>query len=806
VDLQSPTSLVAAWVLVPLLVAIAAAGLGTGLARLAGLGLGALTLPAGLSVGIVVITTALELGLNGVAAAAVCGTLAVPGLILFGLARRGGGAAGWRPPPEALWATGCALGAYLIGMAPLIGSGRLGVLGYVLNNDPSVHVSAIELLREHGTVGADRASSSFHFVTALFDGHYPLGSYAWPLFGTVFGRAEAFSIWSPLIALTSALTALVVFAVMRELGGARIFAAAAGVVISSGYLPFSFLAQGGAKELSTALAVYLTIALFARAARDRISGRALLPTAVVAASAVNLLGLGALAWLAPAGAAGVLLMLWRPPASHSRLRVASALGICLAVALGAALTSILASLHYLQATEERLIDPAQTGNLLGPVPPWEVFNVWLGDDYRASAPAELGLTVLTIAVAAGLALAGPIDAFRRSRLAVPLALIAAAAGGALISQRYSIYFEAKAYMVAAPAVGMATAAGLLWLHRSTVRAELVAIAMGVLLAATVIASDALVYAGAWVTPRERFEELAAIANRFRGEGPMLVNEREEYAKYFLRDSRPWESWGAWQPDRGLRVDSMRFDVGHTPDFDDYTPAHMSRFRLLLERRRPGGSAPPGNFEPVSETPHYRVWRRIAPSPRAHLALGQQLDGSASLNCDEPQVAELLKTARATSTGLRIAKPRSLSVVSRPQRWHVEGNTGAAADPRFISWRGAVASTEPALSPGSYDAYIQGSFGPGVRLSINDRTIGETFGDLGLQDGWQRLGTVVAGASASKAVLRGLDKPWWQAGSKRSDVVGPLAFSPLARETEIVEVGARASSRLCGRELDWIELL
>ena len=80
--------------------------------------------------------------------------------------------------------------------------------------------------------------------------------------------------------------------------------------------------------------------------------------------------------------------------------------------------------------------------------------------------------------------------------------------------------------------------------------------LGLLLAVGVFASDGYVYAGAWNTPKDRFQEMIDIGKRFRGEGPLLVNEREEYSKYFLRDSLPWESWGSWQPDRGLRFPTV----------------------------------------------------------------------------------------------------------------------------------------------------------------------------------------------------------------------------------------------------------
>ena len=59
-DLQSPSTLLAAWVLVPLLTVIAAGGLGLGAAALTRFRLGSMTLPLGYAAGIVLMVVLLE--------------------------------------------------------------------------------------------------------------------------------------------------------------------------------------------------------------------------------------------------------------------------------------------------------------------------------------------------------------------------------------------------------------------------------------------------------------------------------------------------------------------------------------------------------------------------------------------------------------------------------------------------------------------------------------------------------------------------------------------------------------------------
>ena len=120
---------------------------------------------------------------------------------------------------------------------------------------------------------------------------------------------------------------------------------------------------------------------------------------------------------------------------------------------------------------------------------------------------------------------------------------------------------------------------------------------GVLLVEGVLAGAALVYAGAWMTPKDRFDEIAEIADRFRGQGPILVVEREEWGTYLLRDEQPFDSWGYYPPDRVLRVGEGRLPpaLPHTPDFDDYPMEFVEHFPLLFERKSPGGSRPPINY-------------------------------------------------------------------------------------------------------------------------------------------------------------------------------------------------------------------
>ncbi|MEA2407050.1 MAG: hypothetical protein QOE69_1169 [Thermoleophilaceae bacterium] len=809
-DLKSPTTLGLAWILAPLLITLAAAGLGSGLARLAGLRLGPLTLPAGFLAGVALMNFAIELGVPGIPTVVVCALAALAGGVLW--FRDEGLPEDWRARWRELLSPaaapgGAALAAYAIGMAPLVGSGRSGVVGYILNNDPSVHVSAVELLRDHGAKAVDHNASSYEFVSTVFTGGYPLGSHVWPLFGTVVAGIDAFHVWSPVIAVMLAMLALVTYQLVRELGAGRIFAAVAGTAIACGYLPYSYLAQGGAKEVAITLAVYGTLALLLHGIRQGPTVRSLLPAAVSSAAAIGIFGLGALAWLAPLALGVALILLLRAPSGAARRARAKALVAAAGVAVLASVPAVLSSISFLKGSDNDLVNPAQVGNLVGPVPWVEAFNVWLAYDYRFPEADYWNATRAAVVVAALLALVGVIDGLRTRRFVAPLALLAGGVGAVVISARYAIYLDAKSFVVLAPAFGLATAAGVLALARRRRPIRLLGLGLGCLLAAGVLASDSLVYAGAWMTPKDRFEEMIDLSKRYEGQGPMLVNEREDYAKYFFRKSLAWESWGAWQPDRGFRYGRVPLPVPRTPDFDDYTLGFMSRFKLLVDRRGPTGSVPPANFELIDETPHYRVFRRVGPMPKTHFSLGtERYDGADRLDCANPEVKALLAAARNGDGQLVAAPGRPEPIAAPADRWQQFGGVFYPGPTEgFATRRGGVALPFVHIGPGNYDVWIQGGFGPGIRLMLGTRAVGDAFRDLGLHSGWQHLGMVLVEERDPAFAVVGLGKPFWQAGSRRLDVTGPLVFVPAGQTGAPERIPAGKARSLCGRKLDWVEL-
>jgi hypothetical protein len=803
-DIKAPSTLIHAWVLAPGVAMLVALGIGRLLERAAGMRLGALILPAGFVGAIPIMVLLLELGAGGVLTAVLAGMMGLTGLIDLGLAlrRRERIALG-----SAAWAAGSALGAYAVMMAPLVGSGRAGVLGYVLNNDPAVHISVVSLLRENGASVVQPTADSYHFVSGQFGGGYPIGSHVWPMLVDVLAELEPFLSWTPMIALIGAMMALVLRALLLRIGAPPTVAAIGGTVIACGYLPFSYAAQGGAKELLVALTIFASIALFDDALRQEGRWRALIPSLFAAAAAVNTFGLAAMPWLGTALVVGLGALVWRARQEKTLKRTLLVIGGLAVAATAVALPSVLSSIEFARANAGAIQNPAQVGNLLGPVPWVEAFNLWLAADYRVNVPDWPTLTKLGLALVATAGAIGLIQAVRRRHAVVLTSLVMAIVGSVFISARYAIYFDAKTYVVLAPAFGLVTAAGVVALLQAGRRWRRLGTALGLILAAGVVASDAFVYTEIWRTP-DRLRELSQISERLDGAGPILVNDREDYAKYMLRESEPWESWGAWQPARNLRFEGDPLPIPHAPDFDDYTTEHLNRFPLMLERKGPTGSRPPASHRPWFETESYRVWRRSGRPPTVHDPLGVgRPDGTARFDCRTPAARSLLLRARRTGAAVRASVRSSpLHLVPGSRARTSAGSRRAAILPGDIRLGPESVSTVPLDIPaGRYRLWTQGEFARGFRYRLGAQVLGDVSDDLGPTSGWRYVGRADVLAGEVELTMTGLGRPWWQSGSRREDVAGQLAFEPATQRHRVVSVPGAKARRLCGRQLDWIEI-
>jgi hypothetical protein len=102
-------------------------------------------------------------------------------------------------------------------------------------------------------------------------------------------------------------------------------------------------------------------------------------------------------------------------------------------------------------------------------------------------------------------------------------------------------------------------------------------------------------------------------------------------------------------------------------------------------------------------------------------------------------------------------------------------------------------------------------GPGVAVwerpvdQIRGMRIGYAANDMGLPALWQPI--AVADLQHRTIVhVSWVDRSWWKASSRHSNVIGPLVFTRVGDRARVVDVPASRVSTLCGKRLDWMELL
>ena len=106
----------------------------------------------------------------------------------------------------------------------------------------------------------------------------------------------------------------------------------------------------------------------------------------------------------------------------------------------------------------------------------------------------------------------------------------------------------------------------------------------------------------------------------RGGGLWLVNEWEEFAKYFMRDIKVNAAFEAESP-RPAEMRKPRPIFGRYYDLDALTLEYVNSFPGIIKRRSPAASRPPASFKLSYENDYYEVWRQQdGPAVIEHLPL------------------------------------------------------------------------------------------------------------------------------------------------------------------------------------------
>jgi hypothetical protein len=349
--------------------------------------------------------------------------------------------------------------ALLAASLPFIVEARFGILGTGLNPDMSQHLFAADRLASGGT-------------ERLISEGYPLGPHALVVALAELGPStvHAFDGLSLAVAVAACLAPL---ALLREMASWQRLAVA--LVVGLAYLVASSHVQGAFKETMQALFVLAFAVGLHELARGTLvpahtaTLRGAVPLAVIGIGSVYAYSFPGLAWLA--GAA----LLWgaielglaaRRTSLDNAWRVLRGMFVTVGVAAGVLLVAIAPEIGRLASFadfETFNPDGAGLGNLFNRLSPLEALGIWPSGDFRVEpGDGEVPAIVFYLGAALGLVALGLglRWSVRRSELAIPAAL-----GAAAVLWLYSLvdgtpYQEAKALVLMSPLVALVAARGV----------------------------------------------------------------------------------------------------------------------------------------------------------------------------------------------------------------------------------------------------------------------------------------------------------------------------------------------------------
>jgi hypothetical protein len=759
----------------------------------------ALVLALGLSVSLVLVLPGYAAGAGDALA-----IVLLTGVTVAGLALAQGGI---RRRINPGWAGLAGLGTYILYMLPVLAHGHWTWSGYDFVNDTSFEMLLAEHVKGYGSaLGHIPETSAREFLNSYLNAGYPLGTQS--LLGTFSGltATRVAVLYAGFVAGLAAVAAMALATVTERLLGAWRSALVAALAVSAS-LTYQYGLQGGIKEIgliaTLSTVVALACAVF-EAEWQAYRGAALVAVGASASLAVyNAVAVPFLGAIMAFLALGVLVL------RRVRLDWGWVKPVLLGVGLMAllsvpALITLKAFFQVAQGQQSTGVGATQFGQLLRALPLSQISGVWLAGEYRLPVVPEPAATLTMLASAAILVLAipGALIALRRRAIG-PLLLLGMVALVLLIEYpRVSPYAQGKLIAMSSPAVLLLALVGI-----AAVRGRLAApaLVLGVALSAGVLASDLLAYSRDRVAPAERMQAIEQTGDRFKGEGLVLWNEFEEFAKYFGGAARINVPFEALTPHQ-VQLRKPTYFFGHYFDLDEETLPFVEDYPIIVTRRSPDASRPPANYRLVYENKYYLGWRRmVRPRVFSHLPEQQTFSPSATVGC--PSLKRMVATAPAGSELVAAVAPElawfdPLYSADRSFAWGVDPEERGAVLPNAPGHASGVLRLR---SSANYAVWVQGDFPRPVQVRVDGRLVGSVSGSDTPGQWMQAASVRLAAGPHTVSVSR--------AGGHRHLApgewsIGTIGAAALQRETSerMETLPVSRWRRLCGRTVDWVELV
>jgi hypothetical protein len=744
--------------------------------------------------------------------------LVVVALVGYGIARKEL-AERWRSRSGGSWqAPVAAIAAYATVAMPLIASGRLTFPGYLLDTTAGFHLAGAEWFLHHGQHLPPALPAYGSVLVGYFGGGHPSGANVLLASTGWLSGQDLLWLYFPLQALELGLCALPLAFLAESAGLRRSAAAVTGWIASIPALVYSYALMGSIKELSALPILLLMGGLIVLARREAQVGiRGALPFAVAGAGAIGALGPSAAPWVGAYAATALLVglpavralplrSLRRAPSGALTALVGAAATllvflILLSIPTVTRLSSSLNLALSLSGSNPTLAnDP---GNLLRPLKWVQAFGVWLGGSHRVD-PRYLNETYALIGIAILFSVVGIYVMWRRRAWPVLAFVAASLLVWLVLKARGTEWTDAKVLMMTSPVVVLVAMIGAFGeLRARRLEGALLAGVLGL----AVLASDALAYHGTNLAPTARFTELRALNDRFAGQGPALLPDFDEYALYLLRsldvDSPGYA--GAISRPFGLLAPRL---YGHSYDLDAVTAPFVQQFNLIVDRRSPRWSRPPGNFGLAWSGRYYDVWRRVGPAPRLHIPAGGGLQPVAIPSCRTVQTVaqqadrDGVKIRYATRTPNLIASLETGSLLSSNV---VAGPDQDGLPAATFNGPGTVQTLVQVPVSGRYQLWLGGNIDRRLNVSVDGRQVAAPSAQSGGDGNMVFVADLILAAGLHAVELErggGNLAPGDNAGTQIDGIY--LERVDVEHETVATLEPSKWRS-LCGRRVDWLEV-
>jgi hypothetical protein len=844
-------SMILSWVFFPLVLAALGLGWGT-LVQLASgdRQLGPLTIPLGLTAALICAAVLTSWNFSAPYAAPVTALVA-----LAGLAQSWGRVKlGWAP------AVAAAAVVFVYG-APIIFSGQASFLGYVRLDDTATWFSFVDQFFTHARDFSALPPSTFkllgetNLATGVFPPNgahgsaYPAGAFMLLGVGHWISRIDVAWIFQPYLACCAAALALTLYDLgepLLEWRSLRGFVAAVGACSA---LLWGYAAWGGIKELTAAFLLGLAAALATRLIRAEKPGpRNAIPLAIVAAAlevtlgpygavyVLPVLGLvfGGLFWRTLRG----VLVGWRAVVTYVAL---------IAMTAAFALPLWLTLRGYLYDTSGSFTSSAggsatSIGNLDRPLRAIQIAGIWLYGDFR-TAVGSVGGGASTLNLALGwlvFVAGGGAVAWLLWRRRPGLAIYAAIAIVAVLAQweqGVTPWLIGKAMAISSPAVLFAGLVGGGLLFRSE-RTELLVAGVLVLgaIAGFVGWSDWEQYHDVTIAPRARLSELQTIGTLIAGKGPTFFNEYEIYGdRHFLRAGNTVEP-SEYRPVNLPTVTGVLLTKPAWADIDSFPLSTLEPYRSLVVRVNPVASVPPSiyGYKPVWSGDYYQLWeqpRHAAYRVIEHVPLGDSTTIDYCGDAEDGQPYEPLCSVKpaavpscptvkalaqlATQDGgelLAYERGNPIALRGTQTTWPSSWSSSVSEGSLFPNSPGtAVAHVAIPTGPHRYQLWLSGSFVRGFDVSVDGHPIGDISNQLNpFGDGYNRLGTPFQLAAGVHTIDVTYPQESLAPGSADNETgytaLAGIVLQPVDTPAGYIHVTPADATTLCGRSLDWIEVI